>query len=252
MKNFDLVNYLKNNSLINEIKAVGTGYLEIKLTPESEYGDDRDREKIIIPKYSYRLDKDSIDFLQSKETIIPEEEGFFPYLYAVLEEYLERSKREDLTKLSVRNQLVQDLINDLYLYIEANGVTSLGDTSPRDNVYYIFEKFLDKIFPDLSEDWSEYFERGAGIDALEDNDSEYFINTWFGGDNENDDINEAIAPCAPYPDGTKTIPFSTGPKSTDFICLPANTKLFQNGVALKPKTTAVAPAPRFGAQPLTK
>ena len=69
---------------------------------------------------------------------------------------------------------------------------------------------------------------------------------------ENDDINEAIAPCAPYPDGTKTIPFSTGPKSTDFICLPANTKLFQNGVALKPKTTAVAPAPRFGAQPLTK
>ena len=196
MKNFDLVNYLKNNSLINEVKAVGTGYLEIKLTPEDEYGDDRDREKIIIPKYSYRLDKDSIDFLQSKETIIPEEEGFFPYLYAVLEEYLERSKREDLTKLSVRNQLVQDLINDLYLYIEANGVTSLGDTSPRDGVYDIFEKFLDKIFPDLSEDWSEYFERGAGIDALEDNDSEYFINTWFGGDNENDDINEikAIAP----------------------------------------------------------
>ena len=196
MKNFDLVNYLKNNFLINEVKAVGTGYLEIKLTPEDEYGDDRDREKIIIPKYSYRLDKDSIDFLQSKETIIPEEEGFFPYLYAVLEEYLEKSKREDLTKLSVRNQLVQDLINDLYLYIEANRVTSLGDTSPRDNVYYIFEKFLDKIFPDLSEDWSEYFERGAGIDALEDNDSEYFINTWFGGDNENDDINEikAIAP----------------------------------------------------------
>ena len=196
MKNFDLVNYLKNNSLINEVKAVGTGYLEIKLTPESEYGDDRDREKIIIPKYSYRLDKDSIDFLQSKETIIPEEEGFFPYLHAVLEEYVEKSKREDLTKLSVRNQLVQDLINDLYLYIEANRVTSLGDTSPRDNVYYIFEKFLDKIFPDLSEDWSEYFERGAGIDALEDNDSEYFINTWFGGDNENDDINEikAIAP----------------------------------------------------------
>ena len=196
MKNFDLVNYLKNNSLINEIKAVGTGYLEIKLTPESEYGDDRDREKIIIPKYSYRLDKDSIDFLQSKETIIPEEEGFFPYLHAVLEEYVEKSKREDLTKLSVRNQLVQDLINDLYLYIEANGVTSLGDTSPRDGVYDIFEKFLDKIFPDLSEDWSEYFERGAGIDALEDNDSEYFINTWFGGDNENDDINEikAIAP----------------------------------------------------------
>lgn len=196
MKNFDLVNYLKNNSLINEVKAVGTGYLEIKLTPEDEYGDDRDREKIIIPKYSYRLDKDSIDFLQSKETVIPEEEGFFPYLYAVLEEYLERSKREDLTKLSVRNQLVQDLINDLYLYIEANGVTSLGDTSPRDGVYDIFEKFLDKIFPDLSEDWSEYFERGAGIDALENNDSEYFINTWFGGDNENDDINEikAIAP----------------------------------------------------------
>ena len=139
MKNFDLVNYLKNNSLINEIKAVGTGYLEIKLTPESEYGDDRDREKIIIPKYSYRLDKDSIDFLQSKETIIPEEEGFFPYLHAVLEEYVEKSKREDLTKLSVRNQLVQDLINDLYLYIEANRVTSLGDTSPRDNVYYIFD-----------------------------------------------------------------------------------------------------------------
>ena len=196
MKNFDLVNYLKNNSLINEVKAVGTGYLEIKLTPEDEYGDDRDREKIIIPKYSYRLDKDSIDFLQSKETIIPEEEGFFPYLHAVLEEYVEKSKREDLTKLSVRNQLVQDLINDLYLYIEANGVTSLGDTSPRDGVYDIFEKFLDKIFPDLSEDWSEYFERGAGIDALEDNDSEYFINTWFGGDNENDDINEikAIAP----------------------------------------------------------
>ena len=196
MKNFDLVNYLKNNSLINEVKAVGTGYLEIKLTPEDEYGDDRDREKIIIPKYSYRLDKDSIDFLQSKETIIPEEEGFFPYLHAVLEEYVEKSKREDLTKLSVRNQLVQDLINDLYLYIEANGVTSLGDTSPRDGVYDILEKFLDKIFPDLSEDWSEYFERGAGIDALEDNDSEYFINTWFGGDNENDDINEikAIAP----------------------------------------------------------
>ena len=119
MKNFDLVNYLKNNSLINEVKAVVNGYLEIKLTPESEYGDDRDREKIIIPKYSYRLDKDSIDFLQSKETIIPEEEGFFPYLHAVLEEYVEKSKREDLTKLSVRNQLVQDLINDLN--------TSFGD-----------------------------------------------------------------------------------------------------------------------------
>ena len=196
MKNFDLVNYLKNNSLINEVKAVGTGYLEIKLTPEDEYGDDRYREKIIIPKNSYRLDKYSIYFLQSKETVIPEEEGYFPYLHAVLEEYVEKSKREDLTKLSVRNQLVQDLINDLYLYIEANGVTSLGDTSPRDGVYDIFEKFLDKIFPDLSEDWSEYFERGAGIDALENNDSEYFINTWFGGDNENDDINEikAIAP----------------------------------------------------------
>jgi hypothetical protein len=183
MKNFDLVNYLKNNSLINEIKAVGTGYLDIKLTPEDEYGDVRDREKIIIPKYSYRLDKDSIDFLQSRETIIPEEEGFFPYLYAVLEEYVEKSKGEDLTKLSVRNQLVQDLTNDLYLYIEANDVTSLGDTSPRDGVYHIFDMYLDKIFPNLSEDWSNYFERGAGIDALETNDYEYFINTWFGGDN---------------------------------------------------------------------
>jgi hypothetical protein len=183
MKNFDLVNYLKNNSLINEIKAVGTGYLDIKLTPEDEYGDVRDREKIIIPKYSYRLDKDSIDFLQSRETQIPEEEGFFPYLRAVLVEYVEKSKGEDLTKLSVRNQLVQGLTNDLYLYIEANDVTSLGDTSPRDGVYHIFDMYLDKIFPNLSEDWSNYFERGAGIDALETNDYEYFINTWFGGDN---------------------------------------------------------------------
>ena len=71
----------------------------------------------------------------------------------------------------------------MYLYIEANDVTSLGDTSPRDGVYQIFDIYLDKIFPNLSEDWSNYFERGAGIDALETNDYEYFINTWFDGDN---------------------------------------------------------------------
>lgn len=191
MKNFDLVNYLKNNSLINEIKAVpGAGYLEIKVTPENEYDEARDIEKIIIPKYSYRLDKGDIDYLQSKETIIPEEEGFFPYLHAVLEEYVEKSKGENLIKLSVRNELVKDLVNDLHLYIKANNVTSLGDTSPRDSVYNILEEYLDKIFPNLSEDWNNYFERRNGIDALEENDYEYFIRTLFGGVNENDDINE--------------------------------------------------------------
>lgn len=197
MKNFDLVNYLKNNSLINEIKAVpGAGYLEIKLSPENEYGEARDIEKIIIPKYSYRLDQDDIDYLQSKENIIPEEEGFFPYLHAVLEEYVEKSKGENLYKLSVRNELVKDLVNDLHLYIKANNVRSLGDTSPRDDVYYVLEKYLGQIFPNLSEDWNNYFERRNGIDALEENDYEYFIRTLFGGVNENDDINEikAVAP----------------------------------------------------------
>lgn len=194
MKNFDLVNYLKNNFLINEIKAVpSAGYLEIKLSPENEYGEARDIEKIIIPKYSYKLNQGDIDYLQSKETIIPEEEGFFPYLHAVLEEYVEKSKGENLYKLSVRNQLVQDLVNDLHLYIKANNVTSLGDTSPRDDVYYVLEEYLDKIFPNLSEDWDGYFERRNGIDALEENDYEYFIRTLFGGVNENDDINEIKA-----------------------------------------------------------
>jgi hypothetical protein len=71
---------------------------------------------------------------------------------------------------------------------------------------------------------------------------------------ENTDINEAPSPCPPMPDGTKLIPYSIGNGPNDFVCLPANTVMKRkNGTVLKPKTNAtVPPAPRFGAQPLTK
>lgn len=71
---------------------------------------------------------------------------------------------------------------------------------------------------------------------------------------ESNDLDEGVppSPCPPLPDGIKRIPFSTGPKPTDFVCLRADSKLTLGGKPLQKKLNAHVPTPRFGAQPLTK
>jgi hypothetical protein len=175
----EFIRMQKLAGIISEIKAVrGYGRGIIKLSRTDEDGEERDKEEIIVPKHIYRFTDNLIEYFQSEEPIIPEEEVFFYYLEFVLEDYVEKAKSLDLTDKDTRNYILQSIINDLYLYIRDNNAYSLSDTSPRNYTYDVFKTYLPQIFPNLKEDWNNYIERIDGFEALENNDYEYFIRTW--------------------------------------------------------------------------